>query len=164
MSDILESKGYLYVNAEGKIMSITTTPMEVIDLIEIVVSKHIAQQFMDGTMSMYDWTATIDKNGYTLISNRNITRNTKTVYEHPSLVKVRHLNLFDYIIITLRNNSIRIDNRTDKTLHFFITRKDDPSILYKSVTVNDTVTESLPTTDVDIYSFTINSARIIHED
>lgn len=164
MSDALVSSGYVYVNGEGRIVCVTLHPFDAPDLTEIKVSKKVAQDFNDGVMSMYDWTATIDENGYTLTSNKNFTRNTKTIYEHPSLVKVKHLNLFDYIVITLKNNSIRIDNRTDETLHFFITRKDDPSILYKSIIVTDTVTESLPTTDVDIYSFTINSARIIHED
>lgn len=164
MSDALVSNGYIYIDGEGRIISVTLHPFDTTELIEIKVTKKIAQDFSDGVMSMYDWTATVDKNGYTLTSKKNISRNTKILYEHPSLVKVINLNLFDNVVITLKNNSIRIDNRTDKTLQFFITRKDDPSILYKSVTVTDTVTESLPTTDVDIYSFTINSARIIHED
>jgi len=165
MSDILESKGYLYVNAEGKIMSVTTNTMEVTDLIEVIVSKQIAQQFMDGIMSMYDWTVTIDDNGFTLTSNRNISRDTRTTYQHPTLIKVEHINFTNSpITITIKQNTIRIDNNTGNTARFYITRKNDPSILYRSITVDDTITELLPTSDVDIHSFTISAARIIHED
>ena len=165
MSDTLESNGHIYINTDGKIMSVTIPPIDVTDLIEIKVSRKIAQDFLDGTMSMYDWTATIEDNGYSLTSTKNVSRTTKLKYEHPTLLKVEHINFTNSpITITIKQNTIRIDNSTGNTARFYITRKNDPSILYKSIIVDDTIIESLPTNDVDIHSFTISAARIIHED
>lgn len=167
MSDILESKGYLYITTEGRIMSVTIHPLDLTDLKEVIITKRVAQLFMDGTMSMYDWTATIDDNGYTLTSNRNVTRNVKTEYQHPSLIKIGEINFINspiIIIINHTDNSVQVNNQTDELITFYMTKKDDPSILYKSITVEDTVTELLPTTDIDIYSFKTNAVRIIHED
>ena len=166
MSDILESKGYIYINTEGRIMSVTLYPLDVTDLTEIIVSKNIAQSFNDGVMSMYDWTATIDSNGYTLKSNKNITRSVRTEYQHPSLIQVSEINFTNSpIIITINqtDKTLQVDNQTDEPVTFYVTKKDDPSILYNSITVTNTDKVTLPTTDIDIYSFNTNVVRIVNE-
>lgn len=166
MSDILESNGYLYINTEGRIMTVSLQPLDLTDLIEIAVPRQVAQAFSDGAMSMYDWTATVDVNGYSLISNRNITRNVRTEYQHPSLIRVGEINFTNSpIIITINQTDkiLQVDNQTDEPVTFYVTKKDDPSILYNSITVTNTDKVTLPTTDIDIYSFNTNVVRIVNE-
>ena len=167
MSDTLESNGHIYINTDGKIMSVTIPPIDVTDLIEIKVSRKIAQDFLDGTMSMYDWTATIEDNGYTLTSTKNVSRTTKMKYEHPTLLKVESVNFSTCpftITFNHTDNTIQIDKQENASARFFITKKDDFSILYESIIADEpTIKRSLPTCDVDIYSFTVSAVRIIHE-
>jgi len=167
MSDTLESNGHIYINADGRIMSVTITPIDETDLIDIEVPKNIAQDFLDGKMSMYDWTATVEDNGYTLTSTKNISRTTKFKYEHPTLLKVESVNFSTCpftITFNHTDNTIQIDKQENASARFFITKKDDFSILYETIISNEPTTKrSLPTCDVDIYSFTVSAVRIIHE-
>jgi hypothetical protein len=114
MSDTLESNGHIYINTDGRIMSVTIIPIDKTDLIDIIVPKNIAQDFLDGKMSMYDWTATVEDNGYTLTSNRNVSRTTELQYQHPTLLKVESVNFSTCpFTITLNHtdNTIQIDKQ-----------------------------------------------------
>jgi hypothetical protein len=166
MSDTLESNGHIYINTDGRIMSVTIIPIDKTDLIDIIVPKNIAQDFLDGKMSMYDWTATVEDNGYTLTSNRNVSRTTELQYQHPTLLKVESVNFSTCpFTITLNHtdNTIQIDKQENASARFFITKKDDFSILYESIVTNEpTIKRSLPTCDIDIYSFTVSAVRMIH--